>query len=220
MQKEHPIIFSTPMVQAILEGRKTMTRRIVKYPSKYKLNELIGWEIKPHKDDLNSFSFWWDTKYTVPSFRCKYGKPEDLLWVRETHQYCLIEDFDGAGNDKEKILYKANPGDQEILDQFEESKWRPPIHMPKAATRLWLKIKSIKGERLQEISEKDAKAEGIMQGKNGYYLDYLNKHSWSIQHTELPIDSFKSLWKSIHGEESWDSNPWVWVIDFERIKKP
>jgi hypothetical protein len=155
--KERPILFSTPMVSAILEGRKTQTRRILKNPE-------------------------------VSMQNCPYGKPGDLLWVRETW---------GIEKRKEKrIVFKARMNDYPIQDD----RWRPSIHMPKDAARIWLKLTEVRVERLQDITEKDAIAEGI-EDESPYFYN--------------PKYSFISLWESINGEGSFYQNPWVWVLTFE-----
>ena len=159
--KAKPILFSTPMVQAILRRQKWQTRRVVKPPKK-----------------------WTDT----PPF-----SPGDILWVRETWQHTKVLNLhptDGCYG----YVYRA---DAQPWEDYEGWKWKPSIFMPKEACRLWLKITSAREERLQSISEVDAKAEGFDS-----------------------IDSFFALWQKINGTESLAINPWVWVYDFEVIPKP
>lgn len=156
-----PILFSTPMVQAILKGQKRQTRRVVKPPKK-------STDMPPHR-------------------------PGDILWVRETWQHTKILNLHPSDEDY-GYVYRADGGDWEYIDGW---KWRPSIFMPKEACRLWLKVTNVRVERLQSISEADAKAEGFDS-----------------------VDSFFALWQKINGTESLAANPWVWVYEFEVISKP
>lgn len=197
--KEHPILFSTPMVQAILEGRKTMTRRIIDpqpEAGKYPQSELDG--------------FYWKSKFYLSKYdrkdislvdNSRFGQPGDLLWVRETWIDTFIPHCVPVGG----IYYKADHPEDKSL------RWRPSIHMPKSAARIWLQVEEIRVERLQDITEEDAIAEGIEQ------IDQHGQKVWKRYDgyntvTSSPIVSFWSLWVSINGEESWDANPWVWVV--------
>ena len=204
--KFYPILFSTEMVQAILEGRKTQTRRVVKNADEIAEN--------PHAKG-------WFINENGMAIQCPYGQPGDVLWVRETWSKIITPDS------KEAFVYKAD--DDFYKDTIEDwSGWKPNIHMPKEAARLFLFIKSVRVERLNEISEEDAIAEGVqliefncfknyMQGKDWVY-DGLNQNGYEM--IEDPVGSFSSLWSSIYGYESWTANPWVWVIEFEPIQKP
>jgi hypothetical protein len=191
---QHPILFSTPMVQAILEGRKTQTMRIVKGINigensndtvNYSMKSAMGTNIE--KERLGECFFG------IGDY-CPYGKVGDVLWVRET--------FGTGGYFKTGWNYKAS----DELPKYE--KWKPSIHMPKSACRIWLQITNIRVERLHDISEADAVAEGINT----------SKISGDYNHT--PVQEFQDLWNSINGKESWDSNPWLWVLEFNRIEKP
>ena len=201
-----PILFSTPMVQAILKGRKTMTRRKIKL---YKADEY----------PLRQTSQWMQENNT-----CPYGKVGDVLWVRETFCLNVFEN--------NPYLYKAddNDGENDYL------RWKPSLFMPKAACRIFLVITDIRVERLQHISKEDAKKEGIeftIADKEKFrcratgmklYRDYERKDNsltnYPCNGFENAIVSFETLWQSINGKESWEANPWVWVIVFERIEKP
>ncbi len=194
--KEHPIIFSTEMVKAILDGRKTQTRRVIKSqpPRHWDAVKPIGWT-------------WCFYKLDDPDFhgyvKRPYGQVGDWLWVRETHTYICNPDSE---SDDGVVLYKASANEV----QRGIYKWRPSIFMPRWASRITLEIVNIRIERLQEISEEDAKAEGIAVGRTGRYLpgncDYA---TWA----------FHILWDSINAKRGygWDSNPWVWVIEFEEV---
>lgn len=175
--KLRPILFSTEMVQAILDGRKTQTRLVVKPKH----------EPTPHPFGVGEYFKHIDL--------CPYGQPGDILWVRETFKklQTLNETL---------FLYKASP----IINS--NVNWQPSIHMPFAAARIFLRVKTVRVERLQEISEDDAIAEGCCYGKGDGTVDPAvgNKH-------------FPTLWQAINGPESWDANPWVWVVEFERISR-
>lgn len=219
--KEIPILYSPPMVQAVMNDRKTKTRRktgldkinenpddweIISLSSKNQYNQLIA-TFKNRK--LNK----------VENIKSPYGKPGDLLWVREKHRSlfnCQTEAF-------ERYDYYADMPEDfhvQMKKKYPKRNWKPSIHMPKAAARIWLRVTDIRIERLQDISEEDAISEGI---KSRYseifneerYHDYLNEESeW-----RFPESSFQSLWTKINGPESWDLNPWVWVVSFEVMSK-
>ena len=194
-----PILFSTEMVQAILEGRKTQTRRT---------KGLKVVNDNPDSHTFNSFSID-NSKATFKRIEGMWQavdapyKTGDILWVRESFNEVLI-------NSKDAFIYKAD-WDEEST-QFN---WKPSIHMPKKACRLFLKITNVRAERLLEISEEEARKEGVKH-LIPRWKDYTNEkgfcyNAWS---------SFKTLWIKINGIESYTSNPWVWVIEFERIEKP
>lgn len=223
--KESPILFSTPMVQAILNGNKTVTRRIVKpakgYQSKWatietlakcptcylaNVNNELGAQFQhPHAGTTyNGVRVPNDSPYGW--FKSPYGKVGDLLWVRET----WTKTKSGF------IMFKShhNENDKDI-------KWKPSIHMKKEYARIWLKITDIRVERLQSITEDDAKAEGVESKFKKYKEDkeegaivYKNYSDNSIYFD--PKSSFRSLWVKINGKDSWNKNPWVWVIEFEK----
>jgi hypothetical protein len=190
--KEIPILFSTPMVQAILKGRKTITRRVVKpqpegIPCGICTSSFIN-------NDVGGFGFANGEKISA-IIQCPFGKPGDLLWVRET--FCP----DPFGSDG--FVYKADFSDPKILG------WKPSIFMPKAAARIWLEVVSVKVELLQDISEEDAIKEGVSNADTfrgiGVNDDMANRYA------------FRQLWEIINGEGSWGLNPWVWVVEFKRI---
>lgn len=191
--KERPILFSGEMVRAILEGRKTQTRRIV----------------KPALRNDTEMRFFQDEQ---PTYLCPYGKAGDLLWVRETWaEICYNEcGCDGGECLDHGFVYKADtpndkyPGEwpNEFLPEEVPCRWRPSIHMPRSASRILLEITDVRVERLQDISEEDAKAEGV---------------EWMHSLLE-PTESFSELWQSINGSESWANNPFVWAITFKRIQ--
>lgn len=229
---ERPIIFDTEMVRAILDNRKTQTRRIIK--PKPEPREMIGapksflafgYDSTPNSRKCHpAFGFVTENEY----FKCPYGKPGDLLYVRETFfniaifTSCLQVRFEdvydyGSG---ERIIYKAD--NHPIIDF--NYKWKPSIHMPKKYARIWLKIKDIRVERVQNISKEDAKYEGIERVGGVFscspYKNYaFGKSRKRKLHCSSPIRSFQTLWDSINKKRGygWAVNPWVWIVEFERV---
>jgi len=239
--KERPILFSTPMMQAILEGRKTQTRRIVK-PMAGKQSEWLTAEMitqspkltitKSHEGDgYGELGVQMEHPKGGPLGWVKfpYGSIGDVLWVRET--WAFIET---AGDEPDGYLvYKAS-------NAF-AGKWRPSIFMPRAACRIKLEITDIKIERLKSITEADAIAEGAFftdYGRICFHngsvsevgdcpapvLHHPLKNGWSLVKTTHPDQclgsarsAFGNLWGKINGAESWEQNPFVWAITFKRI---
>jgi len=220
MRKQIPILFSTPMVQAILAGRKTQTRRVIKpQPDEngvsYMKNPPLNWEII-YKESWKPYK--WDTDEGESIAKeCPFGDPGDLLWVRET----MDQDFENG------VTYIA---DNSSWDSPPDYCYRsgnckvPPIHMPKAAARIWLEVTNVRAERLQDISEEDAKAEGVerwteerMRSKPTHYKVYCDLYSPNdpAMYSSDAVHSFETLWHLIHGLESWEANPWVWVVEFK-----
>ena len=204
---EKPILFSTPMVRAILDGRKTMTRRVVadKFdPANW------DWDIQD-----KGFGPFIEDKYGDPievETLCPYGVPGDRLYVRETWTpYCINKKTcRNALLAHSNYCYKASP--EECVDDL-RCKWHPSIHMPKSAARIWLTVTDVRVERLQEIATDDAKAEGVLQPG-------VIPSNTLVRNTEgsIPRTNFKILWDSLNASRgfSWEQNPWVWVISFER----
>lgn len=227
--KFRPILFSTPMVQAILDGRKTQTRRLCNpYP----------WD-KPCKSDYDYYDhqegghvldsegleeYLKNLDLYNKSQKPKYNV-DDILWVRETWQQETKEFETEIGKgwvSTGRYVYRT---DNVKLPEESEGfgKWRPSIHMPKEAARIFLEVTDVRVEKLQDISKKDAIAEGIkfmdmpdpLKGQ-GFVKDF-TVNNW---HDENPIYLLKSLWQSIYGAESWEQNPYVWVYSLERVEKP
>lgn len=197
MGKVLPILFNTDMVRAILEGRKTVTRRVIKNLDIDENNRMIALYEK-NEDDAFSISPIEDAKKVMLHYS-RY-QPGDILYVRET--WC------NANKDGEQPDYYYF-ADTYICEDYIESewKWRPSIHMPKEAARIWLKVTDVRVERLQDISLDDCRREGIDISRSGIYI------------------RFSMLWNSTikkpdYNLYSWDANPWVWVIEYERCEKP
>lgn len=205
---ERPILFSTQMVQAILEYRKTMTRRIVK-PQPYK--EGIWWRHPGNKPKAKKGTG--SISSTIPpdefwSYLCPYGIVGDLLWVRETWEPVPYEAngiYDTGSRTEIRIRYKAT--DSEYFN-----KWHPSIYMPKAAARIWLEITDIRVERLQDITESDAKAEGF---ESLYYAPAFDGDPFSG--TVPASHFFKETFRELAKSNDIMLNPWVWVICFKVI---
>ena len=194
-----PILFNTEMVRAILDGRKTCTRRLPRKQIEEKYIEYDEWVqavAVPGCTYLREKEFY--TQY--PPYQ-----PGDLLYVRETwHRYTKRVGEGGKCHLEERYGYKASIKNSEDADE----PWRPSIHMPKEAARIWLKVTDVRVERLQEITDEQAKRETDMH--NCY---------------TTPIGAMQALWNTTIKESDldrygWDANPYVWVIEFERCEKP
>jgi hypothetical protein len=244
--KSRPILFSGPMVRALLAGTKTQTRRIVK---------------------PNAWAEEGDCDYTgqcvkvgeyIDLRRCPYGQPGDRLWVRETWQQYFDDEMPAdrprgprgtmgvpaTPNRKSFAFYRADG--EAASAEHGAARWCTPIYMPRWASRITLEITGVRVERLQEISEHDAKAEGIdplftdddmaarpelafcrgkwsnylWHGHHGQYgMGNAKSDAWPYQFSgyDKARDSYSSLWESINGPGSWDANPWVWIVSFRRI---
>lgn len=214
--KTRPILFSGPMVRALLDGRKTQTRRVVKNaesmptdPENYEHN---GWAFCR---EYNGGDFSWP-------FPCPYGEPGDLLWVRETwacyrqtnYEYDEWEQVFSAA-EREEWGGALSPVYQADNKSFPD-RWNPSIHMPRWVSRLTLEITGVRVERLQDISEPDAIAEGIEPVEGRFWKRYKDG-GWNT-YVDCPIGSYASLWTEINGSGSWNANPWVWVLEF-RVHK-
>lgn len=198
---ERPILFSAPMVRALLDGSKTQTRRIMKVQP---IRSGNFWEV---------FGAGWSDRITkVPAVsghslasKCPFGKVGDQLWVRETWR------TDDSLDSKAPSTFSSWPvkyeADGKVLTHGAfhgntKGKTRTSIHMPRWASRITLEITSIHIERLQDIGDEDAKAEGCVV--------------WPECTEPAAINAFRAIWDLINGAESWDANPWVWVIEFKR----
>jgi hypothetical protein len=198
MSKERCIIFSAPMVRAILEGRKSMTRRIVKPQSTIPRDWQEGGWAKEVKD-------------AVIRSRCPYGVPGDRLWVRET--FLVVGEYPKDY----RIVYSAS---NDGPDAWLSPSWKPPIFMPRWASRITLEVAGVKVERVRDISEGDAKAEGV----EILYRPSGEPVYGSPKCGEIPPywhsaarNAFELLWQSIHGPGSWERNDWVWCLEFRKV---
>lgn len=225
--KERPILFSAPMVRAILSGRKTQTRRIVKpQPHDTGLANRAGSREYIHvgypgdqdeTDPRARFGAWQTGGWLA---WCPYGGPGGRLWVRET--WC--HEFQANGS----FCYRADQDSGEFVDcdgnPAVGSRWRPSIHMPRRASRITLEMTGVRVERLQEISEADAEAEGAAFTCPQCGNDLDDEHGTEVHAACDDPDmgshgeGFRRIWTAINGSGSWDANPFVWCLSFRRIE--
>jgi hypothetical protein len=213
--KERPILFSAPMVRAILDGRKSQTRRVLKpQPREHHWFGLPGYEhrLLPSATG-DGFAARSVHSHQIPGreravdlgewISCPYGAPGDRLWVRETFSLGL-----GAQNhqDPKRIVYRATDNRPAYL-------WKPSILMPRWASRLTLEVTDVRDERLNAITWADARTEGVVDASGAWEAD------GPLLDTDRagPRGAFESLWESINGADSWAANPWVWVVEFKRV---
>jgi hypothetical protein len=218
MQKEHPILFSTDMVNAILDKRKVMTRRLKgleevnKNPESWIARQTYEWQ---SKHDKSVYAIMFDGERTI-ILKCPYGNIGDLLYVRETWVNLGYNNCDFDEYQENYVVFKASENGREWEENMEGWRWKPGIHLPKKDSRIWLEITGIKVERLQDIPEADAMEEGVeriaMPECSGFWNYIKNSVGFSSA-----TGSFQSLWEKINGPESWAANPWVWAITFKVI---
>ncbi|MGQ6213347.1 morphogenetic protein [Serratia sp. IR-2025] len=211
--KERPVIFNSEMVRAILDGRKTQTRRVMAVQPESNQFGLLRITDSTKRSDIGKYH-WAESNATGTHqrsalFSCPFGQVGDRLWVREAYQGPLFnfDQMETYLEDTSKFEhpefceYRADGGrTPEYYDADDNLRhgWKPSIHMPRWASRITLEITGVRVERLQDISEADAIAEGGTKHFN--------------------IDWFGPLWASIYGVDSWNANPWVWVIEFKRAE--
>lgn len=204
--KERPILFSGLMVKAILSGSKTQTRRIAsKDHSATSIRWVENMETRPETGLHTGRYTGWIKECGAPlliPMKCPYGSVGDRLWVRETWKpvHC-----DGSGT-----IYSATCEDGSIKG------WKPSIHMHRFRSRITLEITGVRVERLQDISEADARAEGVESLAGGFYKAYRPVGQQVACLTA--VASYVQLWESINGPGSWSANPYVWVLEFRRVK--
>lgn len=213
--KERPILFNGEMVRSILEGRKTQTRRIVKPQPK---PNFLGDPIRTmHRLETGEWAAFDDCGMADNGsiWRCPYGQPGDRLWVKETHrEYCHVW---SANAHSSAIQYRADmtgfTGAGTFIPEPNNAygKWTPSIFMTRWASRITLEITSVRVERLNDISEADAKSEGVSEKQPFLW----RKDEW--QNMRPFAARYASLWEWINGAGSWDLNPWVWVIEFKHL---
>ena len=219
--KERPILFSAPMVRAILDGRKSQTRRIVKPQPHAGVRRSVF--VRSGLEDGHG-----------RELRCPHGVPGDRLWVRETWQHAPQDRCDcpqpsepspcddwsngtGCRSNRGEVLYRADVGNETEERSVVRlahrhgthvAPWRPSIHMPRWASRITLEVTGVRVERLQEISDADAMTEGV---------PFTELPQGQDRPDPLHRAQFADLWESINGPRSWEANPWVWVIEFRRL---
>jgi len=230
--KEHPILFSGPMVRAILEGRKTQTRRVIK-PQPYIVADGWMWAKVAHLIENLS-----GTRYVKSKMAplCPYGAPGDRLWVRETHwkdkrdpDSCVIYAHDPRyfkykrdgilGRCEHEDFARTNLTLEEAENAVQSNKnWKkhPSIHMPRWASRINLEITDIRVERLDVITKTDIRAEGV----EVQYLDHDgDDYNFRFSEKQIGYANFRYLWDSINAKRGypWKDNPWIWVVEFKRV---
>lgn len=235
--KEKGLIFNSEMVRAILDGRKTQTRRIMKVQPEN--SELGLSRVVESKNGIDDGKYFWSQsdatglKSRSKPFACPFGTVGDRIWVREAFR------VHSRATDVATLVYKASERNSWTEQTHRvpvavcnkpatPEKWTPSLHMPRWASRILLEITDVRVERLNAISPEDAESEGLERtnftgfgdepGLPSYpepdvYFDPLKK-----QWKEYPPEAFAGLWESIYGEGSWQANPWVWVIKFKRIE--
>lgn len=241
--RERPIIFNADMVRAVLDGKKTQTRRIMREQP----------EVIQKEDEFGKPGFWIPFNAGKTMVRnedmyiaCPFGLKGDRLWVRETwadvnHDGCpavayradgevrdLNED-DGEEDDPNLEKYWFANWYPDLISGT-EGRWTPSIHMPRWASRITLEITGVRVERLNSISEADAKAEGLAEiTKDGSLFKFgipdrdgypgTDDKGWPWTEWERnPVNAYCKLWQSIYGADSWQANPWVWVVEFKRVE--
>jgi len=238
---DKPILFSSPMVRAILEGRKTQTRRVVNFvpgDAGANIEAHIGW-LSVEQDKSKSFTFYdcvGPKKYTpdaiyADGYFSPYGQAGDQLWVRETWGAVSPDEY-VRPLEECKIEYRADlpvgstdfPGEwpaDEARGSDEAPRWRPSIHMPRWASRITLDVVNVRVERVQEITREDAKAEGV---DNVWHWDEERnaRHPEHFRRGLLNpyVANYSVLWDAINSGRGfgWDANPWVWVIEFKVVQ--
>lgn len=228
---ERGILFSAPMVRALLDGTKTQTRRVVTMPPSWDCIVYADWGngLWPYRSDDGESPNYDNNEIPLA---CPYGQPGDCLWVRET--FCL----DDNGHE-EWPIFRADGVELPTRPATRKpARWTPSIHMPRAVSRILLEITSVRAERLQDISEANADAEGCERldyeryerdpalcpkcdglrlhralGPNGGVIEDVD-----CVECDTYVKRYRHLWESINGAGSWDANPWVWVVEFKRVR--
>lgn len=232
---ERPILFSGPMVRAIAAGAKTRTRRVIPYfdGSTYARDPARVTEWKQHRPEIDRTRKWWAyaggaSSFPLHGITCRYGAPGDRLWVRETFGiayklgrfWTALPPSDPKTADAIRgFVYRADIS----VPENAAVRWVPSIHMPRRASRFELEVAHVWVERLQEIDEAEARAEGVdgvIVGDRVYYKDYLVKTPGETSFWLTSArESFRTLWESLNRGRGfgWDLNPWVFVVAFSRV---
>jgi len=215
---EHPILFSAPMIRAILAGAKTQTRRGVRPQPTMPTDAALAAGVYGDLYDRGpQWAFWLrDARMTEPrTWRCPFGAAGDLLWVRETWCGPTVDEVKAGA--LPLWVYRATHGDEDGLVE----RWRSPIFMPRRASRITLAVESVRVERVQAITDADIAAEGVTTEAarmlwNQAPAARRRAAGWPLQ-TFHPRDAWRLGWMVLHGAESWTANPWVWAVTFQRV---
>ncbi|EOJ3027456.1 hypothetical protein ACM2RR_002198 [Klebsiella pneumoniae] len=221
--REKGLIFNSEMVRAILDGRKTQTRRPIKW-KQTRFTE-IG-----EREDGSKWPWSEDAEHACDFWHpCPFGDVGDRIWVRETWA-------EAGASAPDLKLYRANypehvPSHYENVPPEDEIRWTPSIHMPRRASRILLEITDVRVERLNAISEEGAQREGVhtevwdqtvvarnYAARDEFFQFWSEDMPHYVEMNQLYRSSFRSLWESIYGAENWLATPWVWVIEFKRVE--
>jgi len=219
--KEHSLIFSGPMVNAILDGRKTQTRRIVTHIASIgRITEFGRSTTKGYDGTFRDSKLrWHDLDHDELLVRCPYGNIGSNIWVRETwrlldcnNQGCCIE-YNTIAESEKDIVFSNEKSRKQAWHYINKNGWISPIYMPRWASRIDLRITDISVERVQDITEEDVEAEGCLLAE-GY--EELVRTFYQYPYREV----FQDLWNFLNAKRGfpWESNPWVWKIEFERVE--
>lgn len=225
--KERGILFSAPMVRALLDGSKTQTRRALQaqpFAGDHYQGDVCfdGFRMRQSGDEAPPAKFSAEAvgggAYLNQEIRCPYGQPGDRLWVRETWAQPAALD---PGPTFYRADYPACAAGYTNLPTVDEITWKPSIHMFRKDSRILLEIISVRVERLNDCSEVDAIAEGIeLERCCGRSSDACGTHLGGCcgqPETVNPVTAYRELWEEINGAGSWEANPWVWVVEFKRV---
>ena len=246
--KERPILFSGPMVRAILDGRKTQARRVVKNAMPEGKDEFFAWfggELRNAPNGCAPDGLWARGVSGIAHIApCHFGVPGDRLWVRESFQHTTDARGQGvivyAADDAAHYLLAEDNGEGDLCGVGAKTdrlrchpidQWRPSIHMPRWASRITLEVVSVRVERLQEISDLDLLAEGWpaaaevargCEGPEAFPFQGVTRGDLlrgGVENPDTAIEWFAEEWDSMNGNGAWEKNPWVWVVEFKRAEK-
>lgn len=219
--KETQLLFTAPMVRAVLAGTKTQTRRLIKPRHDWTMDE---------RDDGAPWPFFMDYVHGEPEpveVPCPYGAPGDRLWVKETWraEERGADAIDGVRFRADDAFVEIAPTQaaaNEWVDAYDNgkhgNKWRPSIFMPRWASRITLEVTDVRVERVQSISDADIAAEGVTEAAVRELRVHKSAKAWTDTVGAMPRDLWRIVWSTINGAESWGSNPWVWVLSFRRVE--
>lgn len=237
--KERPILMSGPMVRAILDGRKTVTRRVMR-TNHVGYRAFYRWDGEPFRRAMMRCLNETEPGSSVFCEDNRFGVPGERLWVRETHAFVTPSksgamEYEGARMVEHdgwsaECWYRADGELGPISTMFDDGpRWRPSIYMPRWASRITLEIVDVRVERLHEIDEHDARAEGLDWAAPHFFdknLDHDDRedprevgYALVGEYCGFAKDNFARLWESIHGAGSWAANPWVWRVEFRRLSE-
>lgn len=216
--EEKSILFNAEMVKAVLGGRKTQTRRAIMVGRGVPLSEDGAWQWSPKvclPDEYGPREGVWWSVGNGHAFKCPFGKAGDRLWVRES--FFVQPGIWQRHHGPQPVEYSADVDDRAQLEDYDR---KPSIHMPRWASRLTLGIVEVRAQKLQDLADSDAVAEGIERVGGRHCLSPWRNYRKGVE-GEMSMDcscprrSFMTLWESIHGKGAWEANPWVWATTFK-----